>query len=298
MVTSTELRSSQVRTIDLLPADLEVWTHADVTEDPERIRIAAEDRLVGVVSETFYQRGYQVGAVLDWDGRYVGADGAPQIALAQPMLLATVDSLASYGTFVGNSHTLPDPILPARLGTTGSDATLYVGGWGFAGKEPDRGKVAGKIVLGVVLVAVVVVAVVAIAALAKSKSDPVGKLAGGSARAAGRVAASVGRTALRAGTAIVDLGRAVPADLLEGAVEVAVAAPLPPPPQIPQRPVWSNDKTLPRTGRPKMYLEMTLVDNRTGRVLWHAHQGYPANPARPHDVMRAAKHMLASLPPP
>ena len=69
------------------------------------------------------------------------------------------------------------------------------------------------------------------------------------------------------------------------------------PQEIPQRPVWSSDTTLPRTGRPKMYLEMTLVDNRSGRVLWHAHQAFPANPARPHDVMRAAKQLLASLPP-
>ncbi|MBA2539420.1 MAG: hypothetical protein H0V17_07290, partial [Deltaproteobacteria bacterium] len=236
-----------------------------------------------------------VGAVLDWDGRYVDPDGAPQIAMPRPLVFATVDSLASYGTFVGNSRSLPDPILPARLGASGSDATLYIGGWGFVGKAPDRGALAGKIILGTFLIVAVVVI---IAALAKSKSDPLGKLGSGAARSAGRVGASMGRAALRAGSAIVDLSRAGLQGIepvIEPAFEVAVAAA--PPVEIPQRPVWSNDKTLPRTGRSKMYLEMTLVDNRSGRVLWHAHQAFPANPAQAGDVMKAAKQLLGSLPP-
>jgi len=296
-VTSADLagKVSPVRTIDLLPTDLEVWAHPDAIGDPELTRMAAEARLVGVASETLYRRGYTVGAVLDWDGRYVGPDGKLQVALPGPLLLATVDSLASYGTFVGDSHSLPDPILPARLGASGADATLYIGGWGFSGKAPERGQLAAKIILGTILIVGVIIVV---AALAKSKSDPLGKLAGGTARAAGRVGASIGRTALRAGSAIVDLGRVgvdVIEPLIEPAIEVAVAASAPP--AIPQRPVWSNDKTLPRTGPSKMYLEMTLVDNRSGRVLWHAHQAFPANPAHPRDVMKAAKLLLQSLPP-
>ncbi len=296
-VASRDLKT--VRTIDVLPTDLEVWTHPDVAGDPDQIRIAAEARLVGVVSETIYRRGYQVGAVLDWEGRYVGPDGTPQIALSAPQLLATVDSLASYGTFVGNARALPDPILPARLGASGADATLYMGGWGFAGKEPDRGQLAGKILLGTLLIVGVVVVIVAIAAATKGKGSSLGNAAGGAARATGRVAASVGRTALRAGSAAVQITRASVEGLeplLEPAIEVAMAAPMPGP-AIPQRPVWSNDKTLPRTGPSKMYLEMTLVDNRSGQVLWHAHQAFPANPARPGDVMKVAKQLLASLPP-
>ncbi len=294
-VTSADLGGRPVRTIDLLPVDLEVWSHPDVLGDADQIRLGAEARLVGAASETFYRRGYQVGAVLDWDGRYVGPDGTPQVALPQPMLFATVDSLASYGTFVGNSRSLPDPILPSRLGASGSDATLYIGGWGFVGKAPERGQLAGKIILGTILV---VGLIVIVAALAKSKSDPLGKIAGGTARGVARAGASMGRAALRAGSAIVDISRAGLQGIepvLEPAIEVAVSAP--PPISIPQRPVWSNDKTLPRTGRSRMYLEMTLVDNRSGRVLWHAHQAFPADPERPGDVMKAAKQLLGSLPP-
>ena len=294
-VASADLGARTIRTIDLLPTDLEVWSHPDAEGDADQIRMAAEARLVGVASATFYQRGYAVGAVLDWDGRYVGPDGKSQDALPRPLVFATVDSLASYGTFVGNSRSLPDLFLPARLGASGSDATLYIGGWGFVGKTREHGQLAGKILLGAVLVVGVIVI---IAALAKSKSDPLGKVGGVAARSVGRAGVSMGRAALRAGSAIVDIGRAGLQGLepiLEPALEVAVAAP--PPIAIPQRPVWSNDKTLPRTGRSKMYLEMTLVDNRSGRVLWHAHQTFPANPARPGDVMKAAKQLLGSLPP-
>jgi len=43
----------------------------------------------------------------------------------------------------------------------------------------------------------------------------------------------------------------------------------------------------PDGGDPKMYLEMTLVDNHTGLTLWHAHQLFPANPERADDMSRA-----------
>jgi hypothetical protein len=45
-----------------------------------------------------------------------------------------------------------------------------------------------------------------------------------------------------------------------------------------------------------MYLEMTLVDNRTGAVLWHAQERFPANAARPADVGRVTRSLLATLP--
>jgi len=52
----------------------------------------------------------------------------------------------------------------------------------------------------------------------------------------------------------------------------------------------------PHKGRSAMLLEMTLVDNRSGRVLWHARQRFPASPARPEQVEKAVKRLLAALP--
>ena len=62
------------------------------------------------------------------------------------------------------------------------------------------------------------------------------------------------------------------------------ARPLPPPPRMPT------------SGRSRIDLEMTLVDNRTGLVLWHARQHFHADPAKPSDVTQAMLRMLRALP--
>jgi hypothetical protein len=53
---------------------------------------------------------------------------------------------------------------------------------------------------------------------------------------------------------------------------------------------------MPRSGGSRTYLEMTLVDNRTGRVLWHARQVFKANPGHPGDAHQVMKRMLDTLP--
>lgn len=66
-------------------------------------------------------------------------------------------------------------------------------------------------------------------------------------------------------------------------------------PQTPAHPDWSGD--VPTGGEDsQMYVEMTLVDNATGTVLWHAHQKFPANAASHEDLARVTRTMLASLP--
>jgi hypothetical protein len=42
---------------------------------------------------------------------------------------------------------------------------------------------------------------------------------------------------------------------------------------------------------------MTLIDNRTGRTLWHARQRFPASPERPGDIQRAVAGITATLRP-
>lgn len=280
-------------TIDILPVDLEVWTDPRVWVDVDEVRMATEARLVGLASEAFYQRGYAVGAVLDWTGGYVGADGNAARALDEPQLAATVDALSSYGAAVSATRGLPAPFLPARLGAhTGSDATLYVGGWGFVGVENQTAKTVGKVILVAVLIVGVVVLVSAL-----GKDRKLDRLGGAAARGASRVMVSAGRAALRAGTAVVHVGRAAE-PLVDASVHVLDAfgrtgthVTL-----VPGRPARSRDAALPHRGAPRTYLEMTLVDNHTGAVLWHAQQRFPANPARPGDITRAARALLATLP--
>jgi len=62
-------------------------------------------------------------------------------------------------------------------------------------------------------------------------------------------------------------------------------------------PDWEDDPELPHDGdQSQMYLEMTLVDNRTGLALWHAHQTFPAQLGHHEDTARAMRTMLALLP--
>jgi hypothetical protein len=305
-------------TIDVLPVDLEVWTHPGLKANPDEVRVKAESSIVGAATELLFQRGYAVGAVLDWQGQFVGSGGQITQAYAPVQLLDTVDALSSYGTAMEvTPREMPPPYLPVRLGQqTGSEATLYIGGWGFAGKSDSTGNAVLKgVLLGVAIIGVIAI----VAVLAKSDSggkllDGVGKTAGTAAKAA----ASAGRVALRAaaqaGNVVIEAAR-IGAEL---SADVHVSAgPAVYPGQLVSagpagsdvfgrdethlnlvsgRPEWSSAPDAKRSGGSAMYLEMTLVDNRTGLVRWHAHQRFPANPRNPGNIARAVKAMLASMP--
>lgn len=307
-------------TIDVLPVDLEVWGHPDLQVNPDEVRVGAESGIIGSVTEQLFQRGYAIGAVLDWRGQFVGPGGQMAVAYEPSQLLDTVDALSSYGTAMTvTPKEMPPPYLPVRLGErTGSEATLYVGGWGFVGKSSSTG---ANIAKGVLIAVAIIGVVVIIAALAKS-GDSLGKAADGAARSAGtavKAVSSAGRVALRAaaraGTAVVDFANAAP-DLTEGVIntvaevarvsaEVSVYSG----PRtdcfgrtethlnlVKGRPEWSTEPSAKRSGGSAMYLEMTLVDNRTGLVRWHAHQKFPANPKNGGNIQRAVRAMLSSMP--
>lgn len=305
-VSNASFGSAAPFSIDVLPIDLEVWVQPGVKDDADAVRAQAESHIGAMVAESLYRQGHNLGALLDWRGVYVAADGREVVALEPPALLATVDSLASYGTAMQVTKEMPVPYLPARLGqSTGSDATLYIGGWGFVGKKSNL----GSQVATAVIVAVAVIGVVALLSVLSKKSDSVGKVLDGAGKGvgqAGRAMASAGRVALRAaaraGTAVVDLAK-VGADVtLDVVSEVG---------RLPDdafgreethrnlvsgRPEWSQAPNAKERGASALYLEMTLIDNATGLVRWHAHQQFPANPKNPKQVARAVVSMLAAMP--
>ena len=45
-----------------------------------------------------------------------------------------------------------------------------------------------------------------------------------------------------------------------------------------------------------MMLEMTLIDNRSGLVVWHARQRFPARAYKAKDIKKAFARMLKTLP--
>lgn len=324
-MSDARFNSSAPASIDILPIDLEVWSHPDLNVNPDEVRLQAEGGMIASVTEQLFQRGYALGAVLDWQGGFVGAGGQVQTAYEPNQLLNTIDALSSYGTATAvTPREMPPPFLPVRLGeVTGSQATLYVGGWGFVGKHSSTG---ANIAKGVLIAVAIVGVIVIIAALSKGGGDSLGKAADGVAKGAGtaaKAAASAGRVALRAaahaGSAIVQVADAVarPGEstvegVLDGVSEIARISAEVSVYSGPQadcfgrtethlnlvrgRPEWSSAPDAKRSGGSAMYLEMTLVDNATGLVRWHAHQKFPANPKSPSDVRRAVRAMLKQLP--
>ena len=267
-----------IDTIDILPVDLQVWTRPDHPRGARALADALAPLVDGVVAAHLAEHGYRVTAQVGWDGRFVAPDGLMRRAMSAAEVARTAYSLSSYGpaeTRLGgasaaarpggaSAETRPGgapataragagdtrllvPYLPVRLGrVTRSDATLYIGGWAYAGK--DGPSTAAKVVEVVLVVAVVAVVVAAVIAGAR---DGGGGAVAGVARGAGRVA---GATAHAVGYG-------------------------------------------PHGGRSAMLLDLTLIDNHTGLVLWHARQRFPARPDRPHDVERAVVALLAALPP-
>jgi uncharacterized membrane protein YgcG len=284
---------SATGTIDILPLDLQLWAEPGYEVDLARVRDGTEVNLMSVALDALARRNYAVGATIDWNGDFPGGN-----ALSRDELLATVSSLSRYGAAAAeHPGQLPVPFLPARLGgATGADATLYVGGWGYVAKHRET---TGEQVAQGIAIALLVISVIAIIALISKKSSRGhshggrgggggGAVAGGHGSpggAVGRGAVSASRGAehvrhvRRAATGVVDaFGRA--------AIDIAVSTP-----------DWGANPMLPHDGgQSQLYLEMTLVDNRTGLALWHAHQTFPASAASAADITRAARTMMNLLP--
>lgn len=292
-----------VARIDVLPVDLQVWGSEGSARDPEELSGALQVAVSGMVAADLASRGYQVTSQMDWDGTYVAPDGAVAHAMSEEEVAETAYSLSGFGEAQRLVRgRLLVPFLPARLGVrTGAEATLYVGGWAFAGKDGGSSKgakIAKGILIGVLIVAVVAVA---IAGIKDGGGGGVGKVleggakvAGGAVRVAGHALKGVARVGFHVGKAVVRSGP----DLAQTAVDLAdafghtqthIAV-------YGQRPNYYGEGA-PRTGRSAMQLEMTLVDNLTGRVLWHTRQRFPARPEKPKDVERAVGTLLAALPP-
>jgi len=296
-VSDRALALGSIGTIDVLPLDLQLWAEPGYEVDLAKVRDGTEVNLMSIALDALARRNYALGAMIDWNGDFPGGN-----ALDRDALLATISSLSRYGA-AATEHPgqLPVPFLPARLGTTtGADATLYVGGWGYVARhrETTGEQVAQGIVIGLLIISVV--AIIAVLASKSSHGHGHGRRGGnsGGGGRGGAVAgghgtpAGVGRGAFsasrgaqhihhstRAFTGVVDaFGRA--------AVDIAVTTP-----------DWSVNPQLPHEGgQSQLYLEMTLVDNHTGLALWHAHQTFPASAASAADIARAARTMLNLLP--
>jgi hypothetical protein len=296
-----------VRTVDVLPADVQIWTLPGAADEPEAIAESFDGHVAGALPGLLARRGYQVAGNLDWSGAFVSPRGFREQALSPQQLAETAHALSGYGVArerAGEAGLAPH--LPHRLGAaTGADATLYIGGWAYAGKkgESTGKKVAKGIAIGLVAAIIIVAVIAAVKGGGKGPGRIGGRVAGGAARGAvrvaGRAAGGFGRVALRLGRGAVrvaaEVARHSTIEIHAGSgsyghrhthVEWYAG-----------RPDYYNEPGAPRRGRSAAMIEMTLIDNATGQVLWHARQRFPASPASPGDTRRVLETMIAAMPP-
>lgn len=300
--------------IDVMPMDVDLAAREGYEVHPDELRRRFDTSAAAAVLSGLTRAGYQVNP-LEWNGTSLMADGTRAVALAPNELEGTASAFASY-TRVIDDPRVAGPALPVRLGAaTGADATLYVGGEAYVGKKPtSKAAKVGKVVL-IGLAVVAIVALVVIAARSGG-GDVLGNVASGVGRAASGVARAAGNgasIALRGAARATDVaGRVVLRSLdamgnanINVQVNVDVtgnAQPAPyrydTPQELQSIPEPIQVERLQRKGGSKTWLTMVLVDNRTGRVLWHATQKASVSPADHGGVTKVVDRLLASLPPP
>jgi hypothetical protein len=258
------VRFGGVRTVAILPIDVTVAAAPSSPEAPEVIYQRFSATATGEIGASLVARGYAV---------------VPS-PLTGDALAATLDAFARAAELQRRSSSLVPPDRPAPLQT--GDATLYVGGFAFSGVDqdgPSAGEIAGMVIIGIVVVALVV-----LLALGR-KGGGLGHGHGGGHGGGGHGGGGVGHA--------VGGGHGVAGG--HGAVHIAHPT---------LRPVGSSNveigvptsADIPDDAPSSARLAFTLVDNQTGRTLWHAEQELPANPARDDDVREAIARMMAGMP--
>lgn len=271
--TTTASLAGPPRTVDIQPLEIAVWTEPGVDASPDEVRGHLEAGVLNTALAAFAQRAYAIG---------------------------DVPGSAAPGAEVTSGE--------------GADATLHVGGWAYVARK--RESTASKVGKGVLIALAVVTAVVVVAAITEGLSSDHDSKSSKRKRGGANVhedhdaaIASVrdhrGHATIRdhrdrgRGHALIrdHRGTGLVADHADHRsyrhhdhddidfvfVDRGDDAP-------------AEQEEAPPRGESRLFLEMTLVDNRTQQVLWHAEQTFPANPARPADAVRAARIMLASLP--
>lgn len=297
--------AAPVRTIDILPMDMAVWTYRENGRvDPNGLREQVDALTAGAVRASLAQQGYLISADIDWNGNFVDNDGTVANAMRAEEVAYTNAYMAGYGRAVAQAQQgLLVPYLPARLGdVTGADATLYVGGWSYVGEDKKDGtgtKIAKGVAIGILAVAVIGILVLT-AKKGGGGGSGLGKVVGG----AGKLATGTARVAGRAGGVFLRGSAKVASQLARGvangfdamgrghthiSIDLGGRGSYVPPD-------YAAERDLPRRGRSSMYLEMTLIDNRTGMPLWHARERFPANGTNVEQVHEAVRRMLTTLP--
>jgi hypothetical protein len=297
-VVNPALASAAPRTLAVLPVRLTV--EADGDQHRFISRHASEDataRATALVEDALAWRlaalGYPTLQVA-WDGT-ISNGGARRAAIPPEVLANLSDSLLAHGQLAAAGSAAPDDI-GATIPFFPADATLHLGGIGHLKEDkPHRTVVAEQVGIGIAIT-VGIALLITIAVLAGRSA---GSLLGGAFGGLGR-AVEVATIPLRLGAVValqsprlaINFPVLVAASHAHGrgcnewlAIHDGHPASL------------EGAPSLTRPGSPNfIQLTATLVDNRTGRVLWAAGQSMPIDPVDEKELRQAVDHLLARFP--
>ncbi|HKA86091.1 MAG TPA: hypothetical protein VKE22_00445 [Haliangiales bacterium] len=261
-----------VGTVELLPVDVGVAVYPESPATPEEVAGRFDAAVRAAVGEALASHGFRMTAAFD-------SEGVPLYSADE--LRATAQAFAAFGREQAVARQLLSPELPAQLGRSGADATLYIGGLAYAGE--DNGMTASDVAKAVfIALFVIVVIVIAIAAAKRGGGGGGGGKGAPAATPAPGHPVGALRAAATRGTLRIAPPRAGVAVRAASDVEVPMYGP--------------SGQPLPGDGESCLALQMTLVDNRTGATLWHIEQAFAATPADDDQVREAVRRMMMTLP--
>lgn len=240
----------RVATVDLMPIDSRIVAYDGHPLGGGGVTAAFHANLAASVAPALEKQRYRLAAAIDRTGHY--SIGQVREAMPPEQLEATVVAFLQHADDQVFSRTLLPAALPHRLGErTGSQATLFVGGYGIAGDDSESidSLIGGLAVMSLALGAVGIVGTLAV--------QPNGQQA--ALEDTAELAASMG-------------------DAADALAEI-------------------EERNRYRPPRSALRLIVTLVDNATGAVIWHADRTFDGfDPTDPEDVQWALRVALRRAP--
>ena len=283
------------RTVALLPPDLGVTVRRrdGRLHHDQVLNRALIQRVRTALVASLGRRGYRVTRVLAVDGSAMGQGRREQLLHPVDLhaLRAEIDQVTA-GLRQGPGLVrvgVSSELTRYLQAQTGCDASLYARGWIYVAPG-DSAAVKAARVIGVTLVVIALVGIVIVLAAGKGGGGGIGNALGGALRATGqaavKAAAVAGRVAIRA------LPHVIEAAARTGPVVCQRCDG----PQAPA-PVLSVARSGGRElSRSTVGIGISLVDNASGAILWHAGQRFEIESRGEGRVERIVDHFLRQLP--
>jgi hypothetical protein len=308
--------AARPRTVAVLPPDLDVT----VRDNKGRLygdRVLNETllrRIQDGLVKSLHRRGYQVVSVLRHDGVQAGAGAGalvvhPHDLGALRMEIEQVAANLPSGPGFVSAAVSADLTQEIRR-STNADASLYARGWVYIAPGDSKAAKAAR-VIGITLLVLVMIGLVVILTAGKG-GDGIGKALGGAFKAAGHAAVKTaqvaGRVAIRVLPRVLEATANAPGNVRCSGPARPGPAPAPvlrcvrcyhvdevPPLAVPSL-ARAPETKIPLPRRSTVGIGISLVENDTGSLLWHAGQRFEIEARGSGNVERLIEHYLRELP--